>query len=101
MRKNVYIFQFGTGTTINLLPLAAGQLYASLKNTCEITSHYELPEIIFYRDDPEAVAAAIERVAVTAFSCFLWNLNISLLTASAVRAKFEDALIVMGGTGCT
>ena len=97
MRKNIYISQFGTGATINLLPLAAGQLYASLNNTPDIVVQYDLPEIIFRREEPEAVAAGLERVAVITFSCFLWNLNISVLTAAAVRARFHDALIVMGG----
>jgi putative methyltransferase len=97
MRKNVYISQLGTGTTINLLPLAAGQLYASLNNAPDVMEQYELPEIIFRREAPDVIAAGLERVAVITFSCFLWNLNISVLTAGAVRAKFGGALIVLGG----
>ena len=34
--KNIYIVQFGTGTTINLLPLAAGLLVARLKQEEEL-----------------------------------------------------------------
>lgn len=96
-KNNIYISQFGTGTTINLLPLAAGQLYANIKQTPDIMEQYQLPEIIYRRDDPEVIAAGFERVAVITFSCFLWNLNLSTMTAAAVRARFPDALIVMGG----
>lgn len=95
--NTIYIFQFGTGTTINLLPLAAGQLYASLNSAPDIMEHYQLAEIIFRRDDPELIAAGLERAAVISFSCFLWNMNISTMTAAAVRDRFPDALIVMGG----
>lgn len=96
-KNNIYISQFGTGATINLLPLAAGQLYASLNNASDILGQYQLAEILFRRDDPEVIAAGLERVAVITFSCFLWNLSISTQTAAAVRAIFPDALIVMGG----
>ena len=34
---------------------------------------------------------------IVGFSCFLWNMNISLQTAKEVRKRFPDALIVAGG----
>lgn len=97
MKTKIYITQFGTGTTINLLPLAAGQLQASLRSAPDIVERFELPEIIFRRDNPDVVAAGLKRVALISFSCFLWNLNISCLTAAAVRERFPEALIVLGG----
>ena len=45
-KKNIYIVQFGTGTTINLLPLAAGQMVARLKQEKELLNKYNLCEII-------------------------------------------------------
>lgn len=35
-KKNIYVVQFETGTNINLLPLAAGQLVAKLKEEKEL-----------------------------------------------------------------
>ena len=31
MKKKIYLAQFGTGSSVNLLPLAAGQLVSRLK----------------------------------------------------------------------
>ncbi len=97
-KQNVYVVQFGTGASINLLPLAAGQLYSRLRIDEAVTSRYDLPEIIFQRPrDPKAFASELENVAVIGFSCFLWNVNVSLQAARAVRERFPEALIVLGG----
>lgn len=96
--KNIYIIQFGTGTTINLLPLAAGQLAARLRQEKDLLSEHNLCEIIFIRpDDPEKILSEIETPLVIGFSCFLWNMNISLQVAREVKEKFPEALIVTGG----
>lgn len=96
--KNIYIVQFGTGTTINLLPLAAGLLVARLKQEEELLKKYNLCEIIFSRPEtPEELVSKMEDVFIAGFSCFLWNMNISLQTAKEVKKKFPNALIVTGG----
>lgn len=96
--KNIYIVQFGTGTTINLLPLAAGQLVARLRHEKEFLGNYNLCEIIFRRPEtPEELVSKVEDVFIMGFSCFLWNMNISLQTAKEVKKKFPNALIVTGG----
>src|SRR3989304_8357297 len=98
MNKNIYVVQFGTGTTINLLPLAAGQLVARLKQEKELLREYSLCEIIFRRpEDPKELVSKMENVFIAGFSCFLWNMNISLQTAKEVKGKFPNALIVTGG----
>src|SRR3990172_11245407 len=98
MNKNIYVVQFGTGTTINLLPLAAGQLVARLKQEKELLKSCNLCEIVFRRpDDPGKLVAEMEDVYIIGFSCFLWNMNVSLQTAKEVRKRFPAALIVVGG----
>lgn len=97
-KKNIYVVQFGTGTTINLLPLAAGQLVARLKQEKELLQKCGLQEIVFRRpEDPKELVSGMEDVFVMGLSCFLWNMNVSLQTAKEVRKKFPDALIVVGG----
>jgi len=97
-KQNIYVVQFGTGASINLVPLAAGQLYSRLLIDDVITSRYDLPEIIFQRPrDPDVFASQLEDVSVIGFSCFLWNVNVSLQAARAVRQRFPQALIVLGG----
>jgi len=94
---SIYIVQFGTGTPVNLLPLAAGQLVARLRQENELLQHYTLKEIVFRRGEPSVIARQLEQVSIIGFSCFLWNLSISLQTAAEVRKRFPDALIVLGG----
>ena len=96
-KKSIYIAQLGTGSNINLLPLAAGQIKARLKQNTNILRDYNIGEIIFRREDPQDIVARMDNVAVIGFSCFSWNLNISLQTAQQVRTRFPGALIVFGG----
>lgn len=97
-KPTIYLAQFGTGTNINLLPLAAGQLAARLKEETELLEKYELGEIIFRRPaNPKELVAKLKDVFIISFSCFLWNINVSLQTANEVKKKFPDALIVVGG----
>jgi 2-(S-pantetheinyl)-carbapenam-3-carboxylate methyltransferase len=97
-KQKIYIVQFGTGASINLLPLAAGQLYSRLRIDEGISDQFDLPEIIFRRPrDPRAFALQLEDVFAVGFSCFLWNVHASLQAAEAVRERFPEALIVLGG----
>jgi radical SAM superfamily enzyme YgiQ (UPF0313 family) len=98
MKPKIYVVQFGTGASINLLPLAAGQLYSRLQGDDVIPKQFDLPEIIFRRPrDPGEFASQLQDVAVIGFSCFLWNVTASLQAARAVRERFPNALIVLGG----
>ena len=96
-KKNIYVVQFGTGTNINLLPLAAGQLVSRLKQETEFLKKYNLCEIVFRRQTPAEFISNIEDVFVIGFSCSLWNKNLSINAAREVRRKFPEALIVTGG----
>ncbi len=97
-KQKIYIVQFGTGASINLLPLAAGQLYSRLRIDEVLSDRFDLPEIIFRRPhDFEAFAAELDDVFVIGFSCFLWNVHASVNAARTVRERFPHALIVLGG----
>lgn len=97
-KQNIYIVQFGSGASINLLPLAAGQLYSRLKIDNKINRQYNLPEIIFQRPQKsETFATQLSNVFAIGFSCFLWNMNISLQAAKSVKEYFPDAFVVFGG----
>jgi len=97
-RESIYVAQFGTGSKINLLPLAAGLLHSRLRRDPYIADRFNLPEIIFERpDDPQVFASQLEDVSVIGFSCFLWNVNASMVAARAVRERFPNAWIVVGG----
>lgn len=97
-KQNIYLVQFGTGASINLLPLAAGQLYSRVKIDKTICENFNLPEIIFRRPrDLKIFALQLQYAFAVGFSCFLWNMNISLQAAKYVKERFPEALIVFGG----
>jgi radical SAM superfamily enzyme YgiQ (UPF0313 family) len=97
-QKSIYVAQFGTGTNINLLPLGAGQLYSRLRQEKELCEKFSLREIEYGRPaDPEAWARSLDDVGVIGFSAFMWTVNISLLGARAVKDRFPDALVAVGG----
>ncbi len=96
--RNVYLVQFGSGTSINLLPLAAGMLYSRARRDALIQRSLRLQEIVFLRpDNPYDLIARFQDVAVVGFSCFLWNTRLSLDIAQGIKARFPHALIVFGG----
>ena len=97
-KQSIYIAQFGTGTNINLLPLGAGQLYSRLKQDNKLCDKFELGEIIFRRpEDPAAWADQLSDVFVIGFSAFMWTVKISLRSAKAVKDRFPNALVIIGG----
>lgn len=96
--KTIYIVQFGSGTTINLLPLAAGMLHSRLKHETKLMLKVRLAEIVFQRPNQISdFVEQLEEVLVIGFSCFQWNTNVSLQAAQAVRQRFPTALIILGG----
>ena len=96
-KENIYLVQYGTGTNVNLLPLAAGQLFSRLRQETGLLQKYNLCEIVFRRLDPKEFVSKINDVFVIGFSFSLWNKNLSIITAKEVRRKYPDALIVAGG----
>lgn len=97
-KENIYIVQFGTGSNLDLLPLAAGQLVSRLRLEKEFLKDYHLGEILFKRtDDPERLVKDLGDIFAIGFSCSLWNMNISLATACQVRQQCPEALIITGG----
>lgn len=96
-KKNIYVAQFETGSNINLLPLAAGQLVSRLKTEEEIIDNYNINEIIFRRENPKNIVSRMDEVSVAGLSCFLWNTNHSLAVAKEIKNKFSESLVVLGG----
>lgn len=97
VKKEIIVAQIGTGSNVNLLPLAAGQLVSRLKIEKELLEEYDLKEILFKREDPKEVVSRMKDVYVAGFSCFLWNKNHSLAIAEEIKKKFPESLIVLGG----
>jgi radical SAM superfamily enzyme YgiQ (UPF0313 family) len=100
-RSWIYLTQFGTGGTVNLMPLAAGQLASCTKLEGELLEQHPLAEIIHQREEPSEIVARLEPVFVMGFSVYAWNLKISYALAREVKKRFPEALIVFGGPAIT
>ena len=96
-KKNIYVIQLGTGSNVNLLPLAAGQLVSRLKMEREVLNKNKINKIIFKKEDPVKIVSRMSNVSVVGFSCFLWNMNHTLAVAKETKKRFPDSLIVLGG----
>lgn len=60
-------------------------------------SDWKLGDILFERDTIENYLSQIEDPDVFALSTYVWNWNISQKLARAVKQKYPNCLIVMGG----
>lgn len=94
----VYLNEYNVvmGNTV-YLPLVCGQLQAYAQTKAEIRENYEFMPFIFMRDTPERILAQYHNPAVAAFSCSMWNMNLSLEVARRVKERFPGCLIVFGG----
>lgn len=97
-KKKIYVVQYGTGSNLDLLPLAAGLLVSRLKLETEFLKKYDIGEIIFGRpDDPAALVESLGDIFAIGINCSLWNMNLGMATAYEVRKRFPNALIMTGG----
>ncbi len=94
--RNVYIVDLGTGTNRNLLPLAAGLISSYSQSIPQIRDSFNI-HIRFLRQAPRAMVLDFEDPAVVAFSCYIWNFQVTLHLARLTKERFPKALIVIGG----
>ena len=97
-KPKIYVVQFGTGSNLDLLPLAAGLLVSRLKLEKEFLKKYDIGDIIFGRtNDPKGLVDSLGEIFAIGINCSLWNMNLGMAVAQEVRKKFPKALIMTGG----
>ena len=95
-KKNVYINQFNSASSRNLIPLACGLLYSKSITIPRIVQNYNI-KLEIMRDQPDVIASRYENPYVLAYSCYFWNLNQSLSVAKCAKQKYPGVLIIVGG----
>ncbi len=94
--KNIYITQFNTPWSRNLMPLSAGLLKAyaithpEVKQNCRFFIETE-------REKPESIVSRYQNPDVLAFSAYFWNLNQTLQTARIAKQRYPKSLVIVGG----
>jgi putative methyltransferase len=90
------LLQGGRGRTA-FLPLVSGTLHAWALEHPDLRERYEFAPYLFHRDLPERILAAYARPAVAAFSMYIWNAQLCLTVARAVKRRWPECLVVFGG----
>ena len=96
IKKNVYLVDMGSGSNMNLLPLAIGMIGSYSLEQQEIQKNFNI-EYRFLRQKRDALAASMDDPVVIGFSCYVWNFRGSLSAAKEIKKRFPKALIVLGG----
>lgn len=96
--KNIYFVQPSNKIFRSVyLPYAAGTLAAYAWQFAEIKQNYELKRFIFMKEEIAGLIETMESPFLTAFSCYLWNIEYNLELAAAVKRKWPDCTVVFGG----
>ena len=98
MKRRVYFNEFnilmGTST---YLPLVSGLLRAHAENSPIVQDVYTFAPYLFHLGPLDDVLKQYNAPAVAAFSLSMWNEQLSLRVAKAVKERFPECLIVFGG----
>lgn len=93
--KKIYLTQINNVIAeATFLPLSVAYLWEYCKTQ---THDYILGGILFERDTVENYLNQIENPDILAISTYVWNWTISRNLARAVKQKYPNCLIVMGG----
>ncbi|MBF0584119.1 MAG: radical SAM protein [Magnetococcales bacterium] len=79
------------------LPYSVGLLQAYVQQFPELSGHVQFKPFVYQRVEVEKIVAQIGQVDLLAFSCSIWNWNLSMAVAAAIRAKYPRTYILVGG----
>jgi radical SAM superfamily enzyme YgiQ (UPF0313 family) len=97
-KRNVQLGEFNllmNGSTY--LPLVSGLLQANAQTSDIVREHFAFAPFLFHNDKLERIVDRYEAPSVAAFSMLMWNAELSLRVAEAVKRRHPDCLIVFGG----
>jgi putative methyltransferase len=98
MKEKFYLVQIGVSYSSPVfLPYSVGCIAAYLKRDEEITSHYDIPDIIVMREKIEDIIKRFDNPSYVAFSCFTWNLEYNKTLAAQLKKRFPEVKIIFGG----
>lgn len=98
MRRRIYLAQVNNRFGPNIhLPYSVGLLWAYAKQFPEIADRYELVDFLYHKEPIEQALARIDRPDVLGLSSYIWNHRYNLELARAVKARWPECTIIMGG----
>lgn len=98
IKKRLYFFESQVPMDgVVYLPYVSGLLQAYAQTFEIIRNNYEFMPFLFIRDSVANFIKKIENPDVMAFSVCIWNHQISLAVAKAVKEKYPNCIIIFGG----
>lgn len=95
-KKQIYLNEYQIETDRSIfLPYSTGLLQAYAE--CYIGKYYEFKPIIFRKDTITNIVAQYDNPDVVGFSTVIWNYQLSLAVAKALKKKFPKCYIIFGG----
>lgn len=79
------------------IPYAAGLMWAYARKFSEIAAAYEMCGILYLKEPIDAAVARLESPDVLALSSYIWNHEWNKAFATAVKKKWPDCVIIVGG----
>ena len=99
--KNVYMvqvsFEMPGDNIIRYFPYSVGVVWSYASTFKSIEENYDLKEIIFLKESLEDIIARLDNPSVFAVSAYIWNENYNIHLAKAVKDKWPDCKIIVGG----
>jgi radical SAM superfamily enzyme YgiQ (UPF0313 family) len=96
--KKIYFAQINNVISDAIfLPLSAAYVWEYCRSLTDVNTHWELGGIFFERKSVDEYLTEIDSPDVFAISTYVWNWDISRELARAVRERWPECLIVMGG----
>lgn len=96
--KNIYLSQVNNTYGKNaFLPYSVGIIQAYAQQNPTINENYNFAGFLYLRENIEAVVDRLVEPSILGVSCYIWNWEYSLAVVRAVKAKYPDCLVVLGG----
>lgn len=97
-KKNVYLIQVQNLIAERIfLPLAIGYLWSYVNSHKDIRAAYNLAGVFFQRKAIKEYLDVMESPEVVGISTYVWNWEFSKAIAQAIKERWPNCLIIMGG----
>tara|TARA_B110000211_G_scaffold80260_1_gene94074 strand:+ start:683 stop:2539 length:1857 start_codon:yes stop_codon:yes gene_type:complete len=90
-------FEMPGDNIIRYFPYSVGVVWSYASTFKSIEENYDLKEIIFLKESLEDIIARLDNPSVFAVSAYIWNENYNIHLAKAVKDKWPDCKIIVGG----
>lgn len=78
-------------------PFVSGILKSYAVQFPLIVANYQFEPFLFFRDNLNKIIQQYKNPSIAAFSVSMWNEQLSLEVAKAIKGKFPDCLVIFGG----